>query len=231
MNDVQDVPQRETQIVVSPFEEAALAELFQKAGNPEEAMSELKMTFDILYRASDADKQRVIENAWGLVERVYNAVGVSFALLVGTREIAAELESQNHALIDQYEEIRQGLEDPDYTQHPLVKALVEKIRDWEGEAAMDRYEMMFEDWKLDEFDRLAEDAQDYADESIRDEIDDEIGDALDISSYEARDVVDLLRGDKGKLTDEEARELLDWCNRVENRLNRERMARRRETAQ
>lgn len=222
MSDVQE----ETQIIVSPFEEQALAELIQKAGNPEEALNELGLHFELLHQGSEPKQQQLLENAWHLVGKVYNAVGVSFALLVGAREIVAELESQNTALIDEYERVRLGMEDPDYTDHPLVKALVEKVRDWEGEAAAERYEMMFEDWKLDEFDRLAEDAQDYADESIRDEVDDEIAEVLDISSYEARDVVDLLMGQKGKLTDEECREFLDWCNRVEDRLIKERMARK-----
>lgn len=229
MSDVQDYPpeeQQETQVVVSPIEAAALAEVIKQAGNPEAAMNELSTTFNILYQASDADKQKVIMNAWGLVQRVHNAVGVSFALLVGTREIAAELESQNLALMDEYERVRLGLEDPDASDHPLVLALVEKIRDWEGEAAADRYEMMFEDWKNDQFDRLADDAQEFADETIRDEIDDEIAEALDISSFEAHDVIEILRGNEGKLTDEECRSLLTWVNSVEERLQRERMARR-----
>jgi hypothetical protein len=202
----------DTQIepISNPVYEQTLAEVIRQAGDPTQAMNELETTFRVLIAAAkDQGHAVVLNNAWQLACTVYEAAGAAFSLLVVAREVTAELQAQNDTLIDEHERIVTGLNDPDYAEHPLVKAAVEKIKEWEGEAALDEYSQKFEEWKQDEFDHMVEEAQDHAEGSIEDGIEEEIADTLGISEFEAGDVMELLRGDCGDITRKEAKEFID----------------------
>ncbi len=187
---------------------------------------ELDAHFNILVAHAEHHQQdevaQVIRNAQGLVGRVYDAAGASFALLVAARVFSEELIDQRDELTDELDEIKTGLDDPDYATHDLVVAALEKIKEVEGESAMHEMQDQFEQWKLDAFDEMVEEAHDYAEEMIYDRIDEEVAAALDMSEFEARDVLELIRGDVGAITEEEAEELRAWELRVRERIRRDR---------
>lgn len=215
-------------VITQEQEQAIAQEIIAKAGDPVAAMAEIETHFTILWKAAPDEKYaKVLENTWGLVQQVNHALGESFALLVAARALVSEVQHQNKTMLDLQEKIIRDLNDPlTVGVHPLVEACVEFVQDEERATALQHFEAVFEGWKESEFERLSDDALEYAEESIVDEYGIEIGDTLDMSSFEGYDVLELLRGEEGALTDGEISKFKDWLFEVRTRIEADRKKRR-----
>lgn len=146
------------------------------------------------------------------------------AFIGALRAWGLSMQQTRDEVLNELEVIEMELCDPDEASHPLVKFALDWIRESEASAALDHYDGRFEEWKKEEFDRLADDALEYADEAAADALDEQLSGVLDISTFEARDIADMLRGfGYDTINDEEARKLLELFNQIQQRNQRERM--------